>query len=250
MVEVLESITGEEGEDNARDDTVVDENVTAGVERVELALLSTLETDVDDAGGVAVGVPTGTLSAFSAVTGVADDALEVAAAEGDRVVTALVSVAERPSEDALGSGACVPETERDVSDDVVPEAIFGIPVPGWDGVLGEELWSLRNVVGASVAEGASMVLLLVVVLETLWVGAVTLEETNVVVVFVGLAEVELVLWTASDVFAAPSTVEADDVAAIALVLPVLAEGSRMLVGLCDVCDLVVVVVVGIAKEVA
>ena len=105
----------------------------------------------------------------------------------------------------------------------------------------------------SVAEGASTVLLLVVVPATLWVGAVILEETNVVVVVVGFAEVNLVLWTASNVFAALSTVEADDVVAIALALPVLVEGLRMLVGLCDISDLVVVVVglvVGLVEEIA
>ena len=139
VVEVLESITGEreeeEGEDDARDGTVVDENVTAGVERVELGLLSVLETEDDDTGGVAVCLPTGTVPAVSAGKGVADDAVEVAAVEGERVVTALVSVAERPSEDALGGPPCVLETEGDVSDDVVPEAIFWMAVPGWDEVL-------------------------------------------------------------------------------------------------------------------
>ena len=94
----------------------------------------------------------------------------------------------------------------------------------------------------SVAEGASLVLLVVVVLERLWLGAVILEETNVVV---GFAEMELVLWTASDVLAALSTVEADDVAATALVLAVLLEGLRMLVGLCDVSE---AVVVGLVEE--
>ena len=44
----------------------------------------------------------------------ADDAAEVAAAEGERVVIALVSVAARPSEDVLGSVRCVLEAEGDV----------------------------------------------------------------------------------------------------------------------------------------